>query len=53
MTEQEFYEYFNKTYCNTPLAAQVKEQARTIFYLKMELAKLKKQLNSLSSKKEE
>lgn len=53
MTEQEFYDYFNKVYCCTPLAAQVKEQARTIFHLKMELAKLKKKLNSESSKKEE
>lgn len=54
MTEQEFYIYLNKMYCyDDSIAAQIKAQANTIFYLKMEVAKLKKQLNSLSLKKEE
>jgi hypothetical protein len=53
MTEQEFYEYFNKVYCYTPLAAQMRAQASTIFHLKMEVAKLKKQVSNLSRSKEE
>jgi hypothetical protein len=53
MTEQEFYDYFNKVYCNTQISAQMKAMSSTIFHLKMEVAKLKKQLNNLSSKKEE
>lgn len=53
MTEQEFYDYFNKVYYSHPLAAQMRAQANTIFHLKMEVAKLKKQLNNLTTKKEE
>lgn len=53
MTEQEFYEYFDKVYCYTPLAAQMRAQASTIFHLKMEVAKLRKQVNNLTSKKED
>ena len=53
MTEQEFYDYFYKVYCETPLAAQIRVQAGTIFHLKMEVAKLKKQMSNLSQKKED
>ena len=53
MTEQEFYDYFNKVYCNDPLAAQMRAQASTIFHLKMEIAKLKKQVSNLSRIKED
>jgi hypothetical protein len=53
MTEQDFYDYFNKVYCYTPLAAQMRAQASTIFHLKMEVAKLKKQVSNLSRSKEE
>ena len=53
MTEQEFYDYFNKVYCEAPLAAQIRAQAGTIFHLKMEIAKLKKQVSNLSSNKED
>jgi hypothetical protein len=53
MTYDEFCEYFYKTYSNNPLPAQVDKQAKTIFHLKMELAKLKKKVYELSSKKED
>lgn len=53
MTEQEFYEYFSKVYCDPQVSAQMRALSSTIFHLKMEVAKLKKQLNNLSSRKEE
>lgn len=51
MTYKEFYEYFYKTYCEVPLSAQVDKQTKTIFHLKMELAKLKKKVSELSKNK--
>ena len=50
MTTQEFYDYIYKTYLEIPLAAQLKNQADTLSYLKMEIGKLRKQINSLSQK---
>lgn len=53
MTTQEFYEYIYKTYFEIPLTAQLKNQADTLSYLKMEIGKLRKQINSLSQKNKE
>lgn len=53
MTTQEFYEQLYKIYYEIPLAAQLKNQANTLSYLKMEIGKLRKQINSLSQQKEE
>lgn len=53
MTTQEFYEHIYKTYYEIPLAAQLKNQADTLSYLKMEIGKLRKQVNSLSQKNKE
>lgn len=53
MTEQEFYEYFYKAYCEIPLSAQVRKQAYNIAHLKMEIAKLRKQVSNLSLNKED
>lgn len=50
MTTQEFYEYIYKTYFEIPLTARLKNQADTLSYLKMEIGKLRKQVNSLSQK---
>lgn len=52
MTYNEFCEYFYNVYCDIPLSAQVSELNRTIFSLKMELAKVKKQVNKLSHKED-
>jgi hypothetical protein len=51
MTYKEFYDYFYKAYSVTPLSAQVSKQDKSIFHLKMEIGKLRKQLNDLSRKK--
>ena len=53
MTEQDFYNYFYKTYCELPLAAQLKTQSNIIAHLRMEIGKLRKQLKDLSQKKED
>lgn len=53
MTERDFYNYFYKAYCEVPLAAQLKKQSDHIAHLKMEVGKLRKQLNNLSQKKED
>lgn len=50
MTYNKFCEYFYKTFYNIPFSAQVDRQDKTIFHLKMELAKLKKQVRDLSKK---
>ena len=52
MTEREFYNYFYKTYCELPFAAQLKQQSNSIAHLKMEIGKLRKQVKDLSQKKE-
>ena len=52
MTYNEFYEYINTVYCEIPLSAQVNKLNRTIFSLKMELAKVKKQVSELSRKED-
>ena len=48
MNYNEFCEYFYNVYYEMPLSAQVKQMNGTIFTLKMELAKLKKQVKELS-----
>ena len=53
MDYKEFCDYFYKTYFETPLSAQVSKQDKSIFHLKMELAKLKKQLSELQKNKED
>lgn len=53
MTEQEFYEYFYKRYCEVPLAAQLKKQSNNIIHLKLEVAKLKKKLSELTKTNKE
>lgn len=53
MTYQEFYTYFYKNYWEAPLTARVDQQAKTIFHLKMEIAKLKKQYKALSDANKE
>jgi hypothetical protein len=53
MTIQEFYDYFYKTYCEFPLAAQLMKQSNNIAHLKMEVGKLRKQIQTLSQNKEE
>lgn len=53
MTYNEFCEYLYKTYYAKPLSAQANKQDKTIFYLKMELAKIKKRIDELSKNKED
>ena len=52
MNYEEFCEYFYKTYHKLTLAAQVDKQNKMIFHLRMELGKLKKQVQELSKNKE-
>lgn len=52
MNYEEFCEYFYKAYHKLPLAAQVGIQNKMIFHLRMELGKLKKQVQELSKNKE-
>ena len=52
MNYEEFCEYFYKAYHKLPLAAQVDIQNKMIFHLRMELGKLKKQVQELSKNKE-
>ena len=53
MDYKDFYNYFYNVYCIIPLSAQVNKQEKTIFYLKMELAKLKKKIRELSNDTED
>lgn len=53
MTAQEFYAYFQRMYGSVPFSAQLRKQANTIAYLKLEMGKLRKQLNALTQKKKE
>jgi hypothetical protein len=53
MTIEDFYKYFYTVYCEVPFAAQLRQQANNIFHLRMEVAKLKKQLKELNNKKED
>lgn len=53
MTYKEMCEYFYKKYCELPISAQINKQEKTIFHLKMELAKVRKKLNELSKNKED
>ena len=53
MTNNDFYNYFYKVYWNAPLSAQVSQQNKIIFHLKMELAKLKKKVSEISKTKKE
>lgn len=51
MTYKEMYNYFYKRNNELPLSAQVDKQEKTIFHLKMEIAKLKKRVGEISIKK--
>lgn len=53
MSNNDFYNYFYKVYWNAPLSAQLVQHNKTIFHLKMELAKLKKRVQELSKSKED